>query len=350
MTFTGKTGVLSRTSRQTGHFARAPPPEERRSRVAGGLNAARLALVKVMQNQIPSSQNSDSTPETGPLAVRPRRRRARRGWRGRPLITAGAVVAIGAMVGTGFVVQSAVAAQNESIAATAALTDAADLDVEQLGSHAGILEARAVKLAEDTLASAGDTIAAAQGKTDASQLASSVAALDDYKLLAPERVFDLVETTKTHAANVQAALAEADRIAAEQAAAAAEAAAKAAAEAAQAEESAAAPSRPSAPSNPTEAQAIARSLMASMYGWGDDQFGCLVSLWSRESGWNVYAENSSSGAYGIPQALPGSKMSTAGADWATSATTQITWGLGYIAGRYGNPCGAWDHSESVGWY
>lgn len=306
-----------------------------------------------MQNQIPTSQNSQPTPETGPIAVRPRRRQTRRGWRGGPLITAGAVVAIGAMVGTGFVVQSTVAAQNESIAATAALTDAADLDVEQLGSHAGILEARAVKLAEDTLNGAGDTIAAAQGKTDATQLASSVAALGDYKLLAPERVFDLVETTKTHAATVQAAVAEADRVAAEQAAAAAAAAAaKAAADAAaQAEQApSAAASRPSAPSNPTEAQAIARSLMASMYGWGDDQFGCLVSLWSRESGWNVYAENSSSGAYGIPQALPGSKMSTAGADWATSATTQITWGLGYIAGRYGNPCGAWDHSESAGWY
>lgn len=304
-----------------------------------------------MQNQIPSSQNSNPTSETASLAVRPRRQ-ARRSWRSRPLIAAGAVVAIGAMVGTGFAVQSTVAAQNESIEATAALTAAANRDVEQLGSHAGILEARAVKLAEDTLTGAGDTIAAAQGKTDASQLASSVAALDDYELLAPERVFDLVETTKTHAANVQAAVAEADRVAAEQAAAAAaaEAAARAAAEAAQAEQAVAAPSRPSAPSNPTEAQAIARSLMASMYGWGDDQFGCLVSLWSRESGWNVYAENSSSGAYGIPQALPGSKMSTAGADWATSATTQITWGLGYIAGRYGNPCGAWDHSESAGWY
>ncbi|MBT2498379.1 hypothetical protein J7E25_04665 [Agromyces sp. ISL-38] len=284
------------------------------------------------------------------MATRPRRRHARRGWRGGPLIAAGAVVAIGAMVGTGFVVQTTVAAQNESIAATAALTAAADLDVEQLGSHAGILEARAVELAEATLNGAGDTIAAAQGKTDATQLASSVAALDDYKLLAPERVFDLVDTTKSQTANVQAAVAEADRIAAEQAAAAA--AAKAAADAAaQAEQvAAAAPSRPSAPSNPTEAQAIARSLMASMYGWGDDQFGCLVSLWGRESGWNVYAENTSSGAYGIPQALPGSKMSTAGDDWATSATTQITWGLGYIAGRYGTPCGAWDHSESVGWY
>ena len=98
-----------------------------------------------------------------------------------------------------------------------------------------------------------------------------------------------------------------------------------------------------------EAQAIARGMLGG-YGWGDDQFGCLVSLWDRESGWNSQAHNPSSGAYGIPQALPGSKMASAGADWQTNAATQISWGLGYISGRYGSPCGAWSHSESVGWY
>lgn len=85
-------------------------------------------------------------------------------------------------------------------------------------------------------------------------------------------------------------------------------------------------------------------------GWGDDQFSCLVSLWNRESGWNLNAMNASSGAYGIPQALPGSKMASAGSDWQTNAATQIKWGLDYIAGRYTNPCGAWAHSESTGWY
>ena len=90
--------------------------------------------------------------------------------------------------------------------------------------------------------------------------------------------------------------------------------------------------------------------MMAGYGWGDDQFGCLVSLWDRESGWNSQAYNESSGAFGIPQALPGSKMASAGDDWQTNAATQIAWGLGYIAGRYGSPCGAWSHSESVGWY
>ena len=81
-----------------------------------------------------------------------------------------------------------------------------------------------------------------------------------------------------------------------------------------------------------------------------DQFGCLDSLWERESHWNVYADNPNSSAYGIPQALPGSKMASAGADWATNPVTQIRWGLGYIQDRYGSPCGAWGHSQSHGWY
>ncbi|GAA4755333.1 hypothetical protein GCM10023350_45990 [Nocardioides endophyticus] len=94
---------------------------------------------------------------------------------------------------------------------------------------------------------------------------------------------------------------------------------------------------------------IARALMGQ-FGFGADQFGCLDSLWTRESGWNPSADNPSSSAYGIPQALPGSKMASAGADWATNPATQIMWGLGYIQDRYGSPCGAWAHSESAGFY
>lgn len=85
------------------------------------------------------------------------------------------------------------------------------------------------------------------------------------------------------------------------------------------------------------------------HGWSSSQFGCLDSLWERESGWSTYAANSS-GAYGIPQALPGSKMASAGADWRTNPYTQIRWGLGYISGRYGSPCGALAHSNSYGYY
>lgn len=83
---------------------------------------------------------------------------------------------------------------------------------------------------------------------------------------------------------------------------------------------------------------------------GDQQFSCLDKLFTRESGWNTYATNPSSGAYGIPQALPASKMASAGADWKTNPFTQVRWGLNYIASRYGSPCGAWSHSQSVGWY
>ena len=97
------------------------------------------------------------------------------------------------------------------------------------------------------------------------------------------------------------------------------------------------------------AQAIAATQVAAR-GWGTAEFNCLVQLWQRESGWRVSAYNASSGAYGIPQSLPGSKMQTAGDDWQTNPATQITWGLGYIASRYGTPCGAWAHSEEHNWY
>lgn len=96
-------------------------------------------------------------------------------------------------------------------------------------------------------------------------------------------------------------------------------------------------------------RAIGRALL-SEFGFGADQFGCLDSLWTRESNWTVNADNPTSSAYGIPQALPGSKMSSAGSDWSYNPVTQIRWGLGYIADRYGSPCSAWGHSQSVGWY
>ncbi|GAB2851300.1 hypothetical protein GCM10027176_62840 [Actinoallomurus bryophytorum] len=110
------------------------------------------------------------------------------------------------------------------------------------------------------------------------------------------------------------------------------------------------PSPPGAgnPVPASEAQRIAKSLLSS-YGWPSSQFGCVVSLFNRESGWNVHASNPS-GAYGIPQAKPGSKMASAGPDWQDNATTQIKWGYGYIKDRYSTPCGAWAHSQSTGWY
>lgn len=90
--------------------------------------------------------------------------------------------------------------------------------------------------------------------------------------------------------------------------------------------------------------------LAGQLGWGQDQYSCLVKLWERESNWRLNAMNKSSGAYGIPQALPGSKMASEGTDWMTNAQTQIRWGVKYINGRYKNPCTALLHSNVKGWY
>ena len=117
------------------------------------------------------------------------------------------------------------------------------------------------------------------------------------------------------------------------------------------------PPQPSDPSagcrlyhpSPAQAQAYA-SGAAAQYGWTGQNWTDLVKLWTRESSWLWYAENASSGAYGIPQSLPGSKMAAFGANWRDDAAVQIDWGLSYIAQRYGSPSKAWEHSEQVGWY
>jgi hypothetical protein len=149
---------------------------------------------------------------------------------------------------------------------------------------------------------------------------------------------------KQAALRKQAAEAAARRAAAR--AAAAQAAQQQQAQQQQAEQSQSAPAAPVPSGSP---QQIAMGMLGS-YGWSSSQFSCLVSLWNQESGWNVYATNPSSGAYGIPQALPGSKMASAGPDWQTDAATQIRWGLTYIQSLYGSPCGAWAHEEADGWY
>lgn len=106
---------------------------------------------------------------------------------------------------------------------------------------------------------------------------------------------------------------------------------------------------PGVVADPAAAQNYARGAIGA-YGWGGDQMTCLVWLWNRESGWRADAYNSSSGAYGIPQSLPATKMASAGPDWVTNANTQINWGLGYISGRYGSPCAAWAHETVKNWY
>lgn len=101
--------------------------------------------------------------------------------------------------------------------------------------------------------------------------------------------------------------------------------------------------------DPSSNRALGYKLMRE-FGAAPDQWQYLDALWQRESGWNHLAQNPTSSAYGIPQSLPGEKMAVVAPDWRTNPETQITWGLAYIAARYGNPQGAWAHSERVGWY
>jgi len=155
-----------------------------------------------------------------------------------------------------------------------------------------------------------------------------------------------VAAAKAAAARAATARAAAQAAAARQAAAA-KAAAKAAAQQRAAQQRAARQQAASAPSG--SPQQIAEQMLSD-FGWSSGQFSCLRPLWAHESGWNPYAQNPSSGAYGIPQALPGSKMASAGGDWQSDPATQIRWGLSYIQGNYGSPCGAWAHEQTDGWY
>lgn len=101
--------------------------------------------------------------------------------------------------------------------------------------------------------------------------------------------------------------------------------------------------------NPTSAQSFAREYMLSRYNWGSAQFYCVYQIWEHESGWETTAANPS-GAYGIPQSLPGDRMAAYGSDWRTNPDTQIRWGLAYISERYGTPCNAWSIWQTRGWY
>jgi hypothetical protein len=197
------------------------------------------------------------------------------------------------------------------------------------------------------------------GQPDASQQTTIPDLLGELRALRTGRYEQQLAAAK--AAAKAAGKAAARKAAAAQAAAAKASAAQAAAQAAQ--PSAAAQATPAAQptqqAQPAQAAAVTTpsgspeqvaEQMLGQFGWSASQFSCLQPLWQQESGWNVAAENPSSGAYGIPQALPGSEMASAGADWQTDAATQIRWGLSYIQGRYGSPCGAWNHEVADGWY
>lgn len=181
---------------------------------------------------------------------------------------------------------------------------------------------------------------------DTAPLSENIDDLGDRAVIPALLLSDLVDNTVADTREVEARTAELqESFAAAQAQKAAEDAERAAAE------RAAAAAAALAAGNTVEgAQATARDMASSRYGWGADQFSCLASLWNKESGWNYQAYNDDGGATGIPQALPGSKMASAGSDWQTNATTQISWGLDYISRAYGSPCSAWSHSQAVNWY
>lgn len=209
----------------------------------------------------------------------------------------------------------------------------------------------AIAVAEATLDRAERALATAHADADTAKLRAEVSRLSDYEKLPPIVVRGEAVDTEHATQDVVAQTAALEQQDAEAAARAAEEAArKAEAERKAAEAERKAAEAAAAANTPAGAQATAQRMAAQVYGWGADQFSCLVSLWNKESGWNYLASNPSSGAYGIPQSLPGSKMATVAADWATNATTQITWGLDYISRAYGTPCAAWGHSQAVNWY
>ena len=323
---------------------------------------------------------SDSTPSSNRRDRRLASRRARR----RPALTAGVlavgVLATAALTGTAplasatpsddlasasfrlasFTAPSEAAAP-EAVAARAAVT-AAGTTSEAATAVQNDIAASGLDIGQTADVDTSELTAATERLRDAQTLpATFLPELTDRVTAATSAVSERVAMLR---GSLDAAVAEKQaEEAAEKARQEAEAAAQAKAEqeaaAASSSSSSSSSSGGSAPvaasgggsgdNSPGGAQATARGMLAG-FGWGDDQFSCLVSLWNKESGWNVRAYNAGSGAYGIPQALPGSKMGSAGADWETNAATQISWGLGYISGRYGSPCGAWGHSQSTGWY
>jgi hypothetical protein len=193
------------------------------------------------------------------------------------------------------------------------------------------------------------TTSALAGSTAANYVGEMV---ESRALVAGQPAVSVEKSLAAQAEMAREAAEEAARKAAEEKARREAAAAKEAAEAAarDAERKAAAERAARAAERAAADPRSAAREMLGEFGWSDDQFGCLDSLWTRESNWDHRAENPSSGAFGIPQSLPGDKMASAGTDWRTNPLTQIAWGLGYIRDVYGSPCGAWGHSQSTGWY
>ncbi|MDU0365577.1 phospholipase [Microbacterium sp. KSW4-17] len=287
----------------------------------------------------------------------------------RTLVTAAtcAGLALGLVATTGLAVAAPVSLPDASAASFASpgsalpVSSAPTLDAVTVGADTALGDAQAALTDADAVqadvAATGLPLSIGDATVDTAALSDAVDRLGSRDLLPVLLVPALSQNAQTEADRVTARVAEVrtslDQAKAEKAAADAaaeaqrQAEAAAAAEAQRQQEAAEALARVNTPDG---AKAYAAQLAAEKYGWGSDQFSCLASLWTKESGWNYQAYNNDGGATGIPQALPGSKMASFGADWQTNAATQIAWGLDYISRGYGTPCSAWSHSQAVNWY
>ncbi|MCV0333095.1 phospholipase [Microbacterium sp.] len=263
---------------------------------------------------------------------------------------------VGITLSVGLASAPAVGAINPAVAVTApALAGAEPLAQITEDAAATLAKAKDAATAASTLGSevvASGLDVGAVTSVDTTDLQKDIDKLDDIDVTPVLLVGVLADEVEEETANVvsdtdelRSALTAAQQKQAEEEAARV-AAEQAAAQAAAEQQAAAALA---AANTPEGAKAAAQQIMSSTYGWGGDQFSCLNSLWNKESRWNYQAYNPS-GATGIPQALPGSKMSSAGSDWQTNAATQVAWGLGYISSVYGTPCSAWSHSQAMNWY
>ncbi|MDI2128844.1 transglycosylase SLT domain-containing protein [Yinghuangia seranimata] len=221
--------------------------------------------------------------------------------------------------------------------------------VTAVGAVVGITGTGATASSAQTVDTASTTtkLLDVPGTTQAQQVSSGVLTQADAQTAAYDEAqrFQAEEAARIQAEQQAAAdKAAADKAAAEKAAADKAKADKAAADKAAADRASRSDTRAPVTANPGDPRAIAQSMMSAT------QYQCFSNIVERESGWNYKATNASSGAYGLVQALPGSKMATAGADWRTNPETQIKWGLDYMNSRYGSPCAAWSFWQSHHWY
>ena len=229
--------------------------------------------------------------------------------------------------------------------------DAAALAEAQRAERQALITSRAAERAELEAALTLAVQERSAALTTTSGAIDAAVAAEQERIAAEKAAAEKAAAEKAAAEKAAAEKAAAEKAAAEKAAAEKAAAEKKAAEKKAAEQKAAekAPATPKG-GNRAANKELGRHLAATLYGWTGEQFTCYDNIIMRESLWDQYADNPTSSAYGIPQALPGKKMASEGADWKTNPETQIRWGLKYVKERFGTPCKAWAFKRANGWY